>query len=67
MGHDPPHGAYPGGVPPPGGNMDHRKIPTVLDVRELVLTSIGGGHAGIGAQGYGGIHWEAIEHGGSVH
>ena len=67
MGGDPPHGAYPVGITPPGEEEYHGKNPKMAAGWGMGLTFDIGGHVGGGDRGYRGLHWEAAEHGGSVH
>ena len=57
MGNDPPHGADPGGVPPPGGEAAHRKTPKDVTGWGMGLPSDRGGPSGVRDRGDRGLYW----------
>ena len=65
--HDPLHGADPGGVATPSGEIAHRKTPPLPSGRDMELLSVRGVHVGRGDKENGDIQWEATEKGGAVH
>ena len=66
LGGDPPHGADPGGVPPPGGAENHRESPKATAVWGLAVPPDIGDSNGGGDGGAVVIHRTEAEHSGTV-